>query len=234
MIEVGWQERQHAWSPIPTHALINRQWLPTASFHRTHSWVSYSVFFCPIFLASPWRVLPNSPLPLATRNLRVLFPQLWQALSSFPSRAISIYPSGASSENSWLNGPLLFVPYRIFTSHWKYLSKSSDAQHHQLNAIGDPGTQYIHITFLDRLVTKSFPALCCSMDCSPPGSSLSMGFSRQEYWYGLPYPSPGVLPVPGIKHQSPALQADSLLSEPPGKPHIALNTLNNNPRVMII
>ena len=156
MIEVGWQERQPAWSPIPTHALINRQWLPTASFHRTHSWVSYSVFFCPIFLASPWRVLPNSPLPLATRNLRVLFPQLRQALSSFPSRAISIYPSGASSENSWLNGPLLFVPYRIFTSHWKYLSKSSDAQHHQLNAIGDPGTQYIHITFLDRLVTSHF------------------------------------------------------------------------------
>ena len=47
---------------------------------------------------------------------------------------------------------------------------------------------------------------------------LSMGFSRQEYWSGLPFPSPGDLPNPGIKPGSPALQADALLSEPPGKP----------------
>ena len=44
-----------------------------------------------------------------------------------------------------------------------------------------------------------------------------MGFSRQEYWSGLPFPSPGDLPSPGIKPRSPALQADSLLTEPPGK-----------------
>ena len=47
---------------------------------------------------------------------------------------------------------------------------------------------------------------------------LSMGFSRQEYWSGLPFPSPGDLPNPGIKPGSPALQADALTSEPPGKP----------------
>jgi len=47
---------------------------------------------------------------------------------------------------------------------------------------------------------------------------LSMGFSRQEYWTGVPCPSPGDLPDPGIEPRSPALQADSLLSEPPGKP----------------
>ena len=44
------------------------------------------------------------------------------------------------------------------------------------------------------------------------------GFSRQEYWSGLPCPPPGDLPSPGIKPRSPALQADSLPSEPPGKP----------------
>ena len=44
---------------------------------------------------------------------------------------------------------------------------------------------------------------------------LSMGFSKQEYWSGLPCPSPGDLPKPGIQPRSPALQADSLLSEPP-------------------
>ena len=47
---------------------------------------------------------------------------------------------------------------------------------------------------------------------------LSMGFSRQEYWSRLPFPSPGDLPNPGIEPRSPTLQADALTSEPPGKP----------------
>ena len=46
---------------------------------------------------------------------------------------------------------------------------------------------------------------------------LSMGFSRQEYWSGLPRPPPGDIPNPGIEPRSPALQVDSLPSEPPGK-----------------
>ena len=45
-----------------------------------------------------------------------------------------------------------------------------------------------------------------------------MGFLRQEYWNGLPFPSPGDLPDPGIEHQSSTLQAGSLPSEPTGKP----------------
>ena len=47
---------------------------------------------------------------------------------------------------------------------------------------------------------------------------LSMGFSRQERWSGLPCRPPGDLPNPGIERRSPTLQADSLVSEPPGKP----------------
>ena len=50
--------------------------------------------------------------------------------------------------------------------------------------------------------------------CQAP---LSMGFPRQEYWSGLPLPSPGVLPDPGIKPGPPVLQADSLQPESPGK-----------------
>ena len=46
-----------------------------------------------------------------------------------------------------------------------------------------------------------------------------MEFSRQEYWSGLPYPPPGDPPNPGIEPRSPALQADSLPSKPPGKPY---------------
>ena len=49
-------------------------------------------------------------------------------------------------------------------------------------------------------------------------ASPSMGFSRQEYWSGLPFPSPGDLPDPGIEPRSPALEADTLTSDPPGKP----------------
>ena len=46
---------------------------------------------------------------------------------------------------------------------------------------------------------------------------LSVGFSREEYWSGLPFPSPGDLPNPGIEPGSPALQADTLPSEPRGR-----------------
>ena len=53
--------------------------------------------------------------------------------------------------------------------------------------------------------------------CQAP---LSIGFSRQEYWSGLPFPSPEDLPDPGIKPGSPTLEADALTSEPPGKPLI--------------
>ena len=68
-------------------------------------------------------------------------------------------------------------------------------------------------------VTQSCLTLCNPMDYSLPGSSPpSMGFSRQECWSGLPFPSLGDLPDPGIKPRSPALEADALLSEPPGKP----------------
>ena len=49
---------------------------------------------------------------------------------------------------------------------------------------------------------------------------LCLGFFREEYWSGLPFPSPGDLPDPGIKPGSAALQADSLPSEPPGKPFL--------------
>ena len=51
-------------------------------------------------------------------------------------------------------------------------------------------------------------------------SPLSIGYSRQEYWSGLPCPLPGDLPNPGIEPRSPTLQVDSLPSEPPWKPSV--------------
>ena len=62
------------------------------------------------------------------------------------------------------------------------------------------------------------------MDYSLPSSSVQ-GLSRQEYWSGLPFPSPGDLSDPEIELGSPELQADSLLSEPPGKVRTDILTL---------
>ena len=64
---------------------------------------------------------------------------------------------------------------------------------------------------------QSCPTLCDPMDIARQ-APLSMGFSRHEYWSGVPFPPPGDLPNPGMEPRSAALQADSLRSEPPGKP----------------
>ena len=69
--------------------------------------------------------------------------------------------------------------------------------------------------------------------CQACQAALFMGLSRQEYWSGLPFPSLGDLPDPGIKPRSPTLQADSLLFEPPGNvkdsrqlpPHVKENKI---------
>ena len=65
----------------------------------------------------------------------------------------------------------------------------------------------------DGLVTKLCPTFATpwTVSCQAP---LSMGFFRQEYWNGLPFPSPGDLPNPGIEPRSPELQANSLPTEP--------------------
>ena len=66
-------------------------------------------------------------------------------------------------------------------------------------------------------VAQLCPTLCDSVNVAYQASP-SMGFPRQKYWNGLPFPPPGDLPEPGMEHGPPALQADSLPSEPPGKP----------------
>ena len=73
------------------------------------------------------------------------------------------------------------------------------------------------------LVIQSCLTLCDPMGCGPPGFS-AQGFSRQEYWSVLPFPSSRNLPDPEIKPKSPALQEDSLPSEPLGKPWSVIRT----------
>ena len=70
-------------------------------------------------------------------------------------------------------------------------------------------------------VSQSCLTLCGPMDCSPPGSSVH-GILQARILEWVAMPSPRDLPDPGIEHVSPALQADTLPSEPPGKPNIIL------------
>ena len=73
------------------------------------------------------------------------------------------------------------------------------------------------------VVAQSCPTLCDPLDGSLPGVSVREEFSRQEYWSGLPFPSPRDLLNSGIEPMSPvspASQADFLTSEPPEKPEV--------------
>ena len=94
------------------------------------------------------------------------------------------------------------------------------------------GSHTCTITDTDMLeFTCMSVAQSCQSLCDPwtvaRQAPLSMEFSRQEYWSGLPIPSPRDLPHPGIEPGSPALLADSLPSEPPRKPHATLYLLVN-------
>ena len=73
------------------------------------------------------------------------------------------------------------------------------------------------------LVAQSCPTLSAPWTVASE-APLSTGFSRQEYWSGLPCPSPGDLFNPGTEPRSSILQADSLLSEPLGQPFLWLDT----------
>ena len=87
-----------------------------------------------------------------------------------------------------------------------------DAHHH---AVSSHGLSSAHLLFCS--VTKFIWLFCDPMDCSLQ-AALSMGFPRQEYWSGLPFPSPGDLPDPGIKPTSPTLAIRFFATEPLGKP----------------
>ena len=86
---------------------------------------------------------------------------------------------------------------------------------------------YMHIYIHTHMCTHTYVHACCHFSCvwlcvTPwtvaRQAPLTLGFSRQEYWSGLPCPPPGDLPNPGFEPRSPELQADSLSSEPSRKP----------------
>ena len=106
----------------------------------------------------------------------------------------------------------LFFFYEWLVSNYKYLW--------ELNYLNWQLVQWTKILWKPY---HMFISLSCVWVFATPWTaahqgSLSMGFSRQEYWSGLPFPSPGDPPNPRMEPGSPVLQVDSLPPEPPGKP----------------
>ena len=106
---------------------------------------------------------------------------------------------------------------------WFHIRISTNVAHHTHRK--HEGNHYLNRVIKKHLimsccvlVVQLYLAFCYPVDGSLPGSSVHGGFSRQEYWSGLPCPPPGDLPNPGIKPGSPALQPDSLPAELPEKP----------------
>ena len=98
------------------------------------------------------------------------------------------------------------IPKKTKCKKAKWLSEESDVKVKSLS----------HIQLLMTLGTIAYQA------------SLSMGFSRQEYWSELSFPSPEDLTNSGIESSSPAMKADALTSEPPGKPRVVWGDLTNS------
>ena len=106
----------------------------------------------------------------------------------------------------------IFSPKTMFTHYFNHNNKKLKSK----MPVNDGMDKLLYVSYNigggGGLVSKS----CLTLEtpwtaaCQTP---LSMGFSRQEYWSELPFPSPGNLPYPGIKPRSPALQADSLPTE---------------------
>ena len=121
-------------------------------------------------------------------------------------RAISISPGLGGQWGLHLAAGVKYCIYFKYILLKKLLPEAVASSQPELSAeilsLGTPSGLRL------RLVAQSCPTLCEPMDCSPPGSSV---------WSGLPFPSPGNLPDPGIEPGSPTLQADSLLTELPGK-----------------
>ena len=133
---------------------------------------------------------------------------LFKLLSRF---VITFLPRNKHLLISWLQSPsaVILEPPEIkpvtVSTFLQYLPWSDGTRRHDLRCLNCEVKLLSCVWLFATLWTVACQA--------PP----SMGFSRQEYWSGLPFPSPGDLPNPGIEPGSPALQADSLPSEPQGK-----------------
>ena len=109
----------------------------------------------------------------------------------------------------------------IFTLQGSCNNKMAQCKYNTNLEVGTE--EIIHACMLSHFSSILLFAALCTITCQAP---LSMGYSRQEYWSGLPCPLPGDLPNSGMESPSPALKVDSLPTESPGKPNYKYTVLS--------
>ena len=122
----------------------------------------------------------------------------------------------------------LLFNHHYFTEPGRRPSKDLSVEHVQILDIQEEKTNLHMIFFGEWVKSLSGVWLFATLWTVALQSPLSMGFSRQEYWSGLPFPPPGYLPNPGVKPVSPvspALAGRFFTTEPPGKPNSRLACL---------
>ena len=142
----------------------------------------------------------HSSAPIVTEAMRRIWRGCCTGFYSFhPAVMGDFIGHSESHDRAQLQGHIHLVPGHSHLQ--KYLANGTSENHNVYAVFGGGG-----------VVAKPCPTLATpwTVACQAP---LSMGFSRQEYWRGLPFHSPGGLPNPGIEPGSPALQADSLPTE---------------------
>ena len=125
--------------------------------------------------------------------------------------------------NIWYNkfSDLAVVLQEFFNYSWHYALLYTFQNHFVQLHFKKSGFWFFFITGIGGLVTKSYLTLVIPWTVAHQ-APLSMGFSRQEYWSGLPFTSPGDLPNSGTEPRSPALQADDLWTELWEKPSVGI------------
>ena len=185
-------------------------------------WLVWLSSFC-VLLVSFFEHSSPFPQPYPQPTSHKIFQALLSLVTSF---GISLFFQGvmfASSGERYLviNVCALDMPWLILNSLSKTVRKHMETHWHTHTCI------FLHPSMKVKVKLVSCVQLLAPLQTVAYQGPPSMGFSRQEYWSGLPFPSPGDLPDPGIKPSSPTLQADSLLSEPPGNPSIYIKTMNS-------
>ena len=174
----------------------------------------YSIFFfspgCWTWVSSEWSIVVG----LGTRSPGFIGLHLCDmsgAYSMYPVTPWQQYQTTKEYQIGGKSGWTRRIIWLLCRVGWRGQDQDQDGH---LGSCED-GQEETHTCMCARLLSR-VRLSCNPMDCSPP-APLSMGFPRQEYWSGFPFPSPGNLPDPGIKPTSPAWAGVFFTTEPPGK-----------------
>ena len=181
-------------------------------------WQPHLLFRQSFITPACWR--PSPPTPLTT-GVTLTPTGITCELKDVDTTGCPVHRRGTSAGPqlcSCAQAPIRVQAY-FFLWHWEHGAKSPRTE----SGASSPAAGRWECWLMDYREAKKVKSLSLFRLFATPRTvaheaPLSMGFSRQEYWSGFPFPSSGDLPDPGVEPRSPVLQADTLPTEPPGKP----------------